>query len=378
MGGLLKRTILKHHELFGRPLALEESTKCDGGPGSVYDYRSGSRFHGRSPMRQALLVCAGVILLTAVARLQTPRSATASISGALRTSWGDPDLQGVWNSASGTPLERPATLAGKEFFTDEELAQAEKEIEARSNADRRDDAGTIADLRREHNDFWFDKRKTVLTRRTSLIVDPPDGKLPPLTPDAAKKPVVPADEYRTADGPEDRGLGERCIVREANGPPILPLPPPINVQLNGHMWQFQIVQGANYVAIQSEYVQQVRIVPLDGRPHLPPTVRQWVGDSRGHWDRNTLVVETTNFSADRLFMGLSAERLRVTERFTRGSADTLDYQFTVDDPTRWARTWTAVVPIAKTNGLLYEFACHEGNYGLRNILSTARVLEHRR
>jgi hypothetical protein len=283
----------------------------------------------------------------------------------------------VWNYASGTPLERPAAFGDREFLTDEEFGRAERDIEASSNADRRDEAGTIADLRREHNDFWFDKRKTILTRRTSLIVDPPDGKLPPLTPDAAKNAVDKVDEYRTADGPEDRGLGERCIIREGNGPPILVLPPPINAQLNGHMWQVQIVQNANYVVLQSEYIQQVRIIPLDGRPHLPPGVRQWVGDSRGHWEGNTLVVETTNFSPKRRFMGLSADGLRVTERLTRTSGDALDYQFTVDDPTRWTKPWTAVVAISKTDGLLYEFACHEGNYGLRNILSTARALEHR-
>jgi hypothetical protein len=318
-----------------------------------------------------------VLLLTAVARLQTTPPAGAVRAAALRTPWGDPDLQGVWNYAAGTPLERPAAFADHEFLTDEEFARAERDIEARSNADRRDAAGTITDLRREHNDFWFDKRKTILTRRTSLIVDPPDGKLPPLTPEAAKKPVDPVDEYRTADGPEDRGLGERCIVREGNGPPILVLPPPINVQLNGHMWQFQITQSANYVVMQSEYIQQMRIVPLDGRPHLPPTLRQWLGDSRGHWEGSTLVVETTNFSPKRLFMGLSADSVRVTERLTRTGAGTLDYQFTVDDPTRWTKPWTAVLPISRTDGLIYEFACHEGNYGLRNILSTARALEHR-
>jgi hypothetical protein len=141
------------------------------------------------------------------------------------------------------------------------------------------------------------------------------------------------------------------------------------------MWLFQILQSADYVAILSEYVQQVRIITLNGRPHLPQSTRQWVGDSRGHWEGSTLVVETTNFSEKRLFLGLSAESLRVVERFKRGNADTLDYQFTIDDPTRWMKPWTAVVPIEKTDGLLYEFACHEGNYGLRNILSVARAQE---
>ena len=326
-------------------------------------------------MRQALFVCGGVALFVTAALAQA-RPGTAAVKGlSQRTPWGDPDLQGVWNVAAGTPLERPSALAGKEFLTDDELAQAEKEIHARSSADRRDDAGTIADLRREHNEFWFDKRKTILTRRTSLIIDPPDGRLPPLTPDAAKKPVAKADEFRSADGPEERGLTERCIINAVNGPPILALPPPINEQLIGHMWQFQILQSADYVAILSEYVQQVRIIPLTGRPHLPQSTRQWLGDSRGHWEGNTLIVETTNLSEKRLFLGLSTENLRVVERFTRSTADTLDYRFTVADPTRWTKPWTAVVPIEKTDGLLYEFACHEGNYGLRNILSVARAQE---
>ena len=328
-------------------------------------------------MRQLLLVSGGVVLLLIAAGAQTRHPAAASNRAFPRAPWGDPDLQGVWNYAAGTPLERPTALADKEFLTDEEFARAERDIETRANADRRDEAG-IGDLRREHNDFWFDKRKTILTRRTSLIIDPPDGRLPPLTPEASKQPVVGPDEYRTADGPDDRSLNERCIIRDGNGPPILALPPPVNVQLNGHMWQFQIVQSAHLVAILSEYIQQVRIIPLDGRQHLPPAVPQWVGDSRGRWERNTLLVETTNFSAKRLFIGLSAANLKIVERFTRTDANTLDYQFTADDPTRWTRPWTAAVPIARTDGLLYEFACHEGNYGLRNILSTARTLENRR
>lgn len=327
-------------------------------------------------MRQSLLVSCGLVLLATVALAQTKSGSSAAVKAlSPRTPWGDPDLQGVWNVASGTPLERPAAFVGREFLTDEELAQAEKEAKGRTSADRRDGLGTLADLRREHNDFWFDKRKTLLTRRTSLIIDPPDGKLPPLTLEAAKKTVAPADEFRSAEGPEDRGLGERCIISGPGGPPILALPNSINEQLLGHMWQFQIFQSRNYVTILSEYVQQVRIIPLDGRAHLPPHVAQWVGDSRGRWDGNTLVVETTNFSDKRLFLGLSAQNLRVVERFTRSNAGTLDYQFTIDDPTRWTKSWTAAVPVEKTDGRLYEFACHEGNYGLLNILSAARAQE---
>ena len=314
-------------------------------------------------MRHALLGCGGVALLATALFAQTKPSAKAP----LRTSWGAPDLQGVWNVVAGTPLERPAAFAGREFLTDEELDRAESELHERADADRRDAAPTLADLRREP--------KSLSSRRTSLIIDPPDGKLPTLTPEAAKKPVPPLDDFRRADGPEDRSLGERCIVHQITGPPMLALPPPINEQLFGHKWQFQVFQSPNYVAIVWEYVQHIRIIPLDGRPHLPQRARQWAGDSRGRWEGSTLIVETTNFSDLRLFMGLGAESLRVVERFSRSSADALDYQFTVDDPTRWTRPWTAVVSVAKSDGALFEFACHEGNYGLRNILSTARAQE---
>jgi len=312
---------------------------------------------------------------TKFTREYPPRPQSAGISApAPRTPWGHPDLQGVWNVASGTPLERPEKYAGREFLTNEELRQAEKDAEERSDADRRLGSGTLADLRREHNEFWFDKRSTIMTRRTSLITDPSDGKLPALTPEAAQMKGEPANnELRGTDGPEDRALGERCILGQG-GPPILALPGGINEQLIGHKWFFQIVQSVNYVTIVSEYIVTTRIIPLDGRAHLPASVRPWNGDSRGHWDGSTLVVETTNFSPKRMFMGLSAEHLRIVERFTR-TGDTLDYQFTMDDPTRWTRPWTAVAPIEKSDFPLYEFACHEGNYGLKNILTVARGLE---
>ena len=302
------------------------------------------------------------------------RQQSAGISvPAPATPWGHPDLQGVWNVASGTPLERPERYADREFLTDEEFLVAERDASERSSADRRV-GGALADLRREHNDFWFDHKTTILTTRTSLITDPRDGKLPALTPEAAQMKVEPSNEQRGTDGPEDRGLGERCILSNTVGPPILALPGGVNEQLLGHKWFFQIVQSANYVTIVSEYIQSTRIIPLDGRPHLPTNVRPWIGDSRGRWEGNTLVVETTNFPAKRTFMGLGTEHLRIVERFTR-RGDTIDYRFTMDDPTRWTKPWTAVVPIEKSDGPLYEFACHEGNYGLKNILTVARGLE---
>ena len=320
-------------------------------------------------MPRAFLFCS-VVLVATVAGAQTDGGKMSP-----RTPWGAPDLQGVWNIAAGTPLERPAELAGKEFFTDDELARATEQVKERTSADRRDDTASLTDLRREHNDFWFDKRDAPLTRRTSLIVDPADGRLPPLTPEAAKQTPAPPDELRSTDGPEARGLGERCLVQPATGPPMLPLPNIYVEQLLGAKFNFQIVQNPSYVTVVWESIGQVRIIPLDGRPHLPQTVRPWLGDSRGHWEGSTLVIETTNFSAKRTFLGSSAEHLRVVERFTRRDDNTLEYQFTVDDPMRWTRPWTATVPVEKTNGRLFEFACHEGNYGLQNILRVARALE---
>jgi hypothetical protein len=170
-------------------------------------------------------------------------------------------------------------------------------------------------------------------------------------------------------------LNERCLKNPANGPPILPLPIEI---LLGQMFLFQILQTPEYVAILSEVIQELRIIPLDGRPHLPRGIRQWLGDSRGRWEGRTLVVETTNLHESLSIAGFPAGNVRVVERITRTDADSIDYQFTIDDPTTWTKPWTAAVPIRKTNGEIYEFACHEGNYGLMNILKGARAQENRR
>jgi hypothetical protein len=295
-----------------------------------------------------------------------------------RTNWGDPDLQGIWNFAAGTPLERPAEFAGKAVLGDDEFVQAERRARDRSNQDRRDGAGTDVDVDREANEFWFQRRPTILARRTSLITDPPDGKLPPLTPEAEQKRDARAAALRkraSADSWEDRALNERCLKNPGNGPPILPLS--IDVLL-GHMFLFRILQTPQYVAIFTEVMQELRIIPLDGRPHLPRGIRQWLGDSRGRWEGSTLVVETTNLHESLSIAGFPAGNMRVVERFTRTDAGSIDYQSTIDDPTTWTKPWTAVVPITKTSGEVYEFACHEGNYGLMNILKGARAQDHRR
>ena len=330
-----------------------------------------------------LLRCALIVLVLspiatqgAVAQAPTERTAANGNAAAPRTP--DPDLQGVWNYAAGTPLERPAEFAGKAVLSEDEFAQAERQARERSNRDRRDGAGTNVDLGREANEFWFERPPTILTRRTSLITDPPDGKLPRLTPEAEQRRDARAAALRergSADSWEDRPLNERRLKNPANGPPILPLPLEI---LLGQMFLFQIVQTPGYVAILSEAIQELRIIPLDGRPHLPRGIRQWLGDSRGRWEGRTLVVETTNLHESLSIAGFPAGNVRVVERFTRTDADSIDYQFTIDDPTTWTKPWTAAVPITKTNGPLYEFACHEGNYGLMNILKGARAQENRR
>jgi len=328
--------------------------------------------------RRMWLVSCGLALFAITLHSQTKVSPTPPGSLPFRTSWGDPDLQGVWNYSAGTPLERPAAFARKALLSDDEFAQAERQARERTNRDRRDGAGTNVDLGREANEFWFERPPTILTRRTSLITDPPDGKLPRLTPEAEQRRVARAAALReggSADSSEDRSLAERCLKNPANGPPILP--PTIEILL-GQMFLFRIVQTPEYVVILSEAMQELRIIPLDGRPHLPRGIRQWLGDSRGRWEGRTLVVETTNLHESLSIAGFPAGNARVVERFTRSDADSLDYQFTIDDATTWTKPWTAAVPITKTNGEIYEFACHEGNYGLMNILKGARAQENGR
>lgn len=280
---------------------------------------------------------------------------------------GQPDLQGIWGFATITPLERPSDLAGKEFFTEKEAVEYEKEFLKRNNRDRRD-GPTEADVSRAYNDFWWDSgNRVVWTNRTSLIVDPPDGKLPALTAAGQKKAADRAEARRLhpADGPENRPLQERCLIWTTAGPPILP---------SAYNNNIRIVQAPGYVMILNEMIHDVRIVPLDGRPHLPKNVHLWMGDSHGHWEGNTLVVDTTNFSDKTNFRGAD-ENMHLVEKFTRASDDTLMYQFTVDNETAFTRSWTAQVPMTKSRDAMFEYACHEGNYSLMNVLAGARAEE---
>jgi hypothetical protein len=286
-----------------------------------------------------------------------------------RTSWGHPDLQGIWSAATITPFERPAELAGKEFLTKEEADAFERRTFETSNRDRRD-GGADADVARAYNEFWWDRGSRVVpSRRTSLVIDPPDGKVPPLTAEGQQRLNAAAALRKMrgpADHPEDRNLWEQCITR---GVPTVMLPQPYNNN-------YQIIQTRDHVIILAEMIHDARIVPIDGRPHLPSTIRQLMGDSIGHWEGDTLVVETTNFTNRTSYRG-SGENLRLIERFTRTAPDVLTYRVTLDDPTTFTRPWTIELPAVPSDGEIYEYACHEGNYGLEGILRGHRAEEKR-
>ena len=276
-----------------------------------------------------------------------------------RTPDGHPDLQGMWTNATFTPFERPARFANKAFFTEEEAAAFEKERLEQENSQPQDDI-------HYDNVIWLRESlpKRVSDRRTSLVIDPPDGKIPPLTPEArqraaarveAKKNTSPADV-------ETRTLAERCIIWPHVGPPMVPA---------GYNANLQIVQTPNSVAILQEMIHDVRVIPLDGRPHLPKSVRQWMGDSRGSWEGDTLVVDTTNFTDRTNFRG-STDALHVVERFTLVDDDTIRYQFTVEDPATWTRPWTAEITMRRFPDRIFEYACHEGNHDLTFLLALAQ------
>lgn len=293
--------------------------------------------------------------------LQTPDAKTAP---ATPRAFGERDLQGIWTNATVTPLERPAEFAGREFLTEAEAVAYEKRVRERNDADRRE-TDAEADLATGYNDlFWERGRRVVSTRRTSLVIDPRDGRIPQLTAEAQKNVAARAEarRLRPADGPEDRSLADRCIVRGTSGPPMLPA---------GYSNNYRFVQTPDVVVILVEMIHDARIIPLDGRPHLGVNIRQMVGDPRGRWEGRTLVVETTNFTDKTNFRG-SGQNLRVTERFTRTDEGTLLYQFTVDDPQSFTRPWSGEIPMKKVAGPIFEYACHEGNYSMANILSAAR------
>lgn len=297
----------------------------------------------------------------------------AAVAQTHHTPWGDPDLQGRWSNATLTPLERPAELAGKEYFTSEEAKAYVRQRMQALNADR--DIGEEGAVG-SYNDAWMDRGNSIVpTLRTSLVIEPANGRVPPFTPEAQQEYErnVAYAEKHPADTPADRYLTERCIVFGGGAAPMLPEPYNNN---------YYIVQTPDYVTIMAEINHEVRIIPLDGRPHFPDRVRQWVGDSRGHWDGDTLVVETTNQRTNWHFYGVQmlnsvmSEEFRVVERFTRTAPDQIRYRATVHDPV-FTEPWTVEIFMHPQEGPLVEYACHEGNYGLRGLLSAAREDERR-
>lgn len=284
-----------------------------------------------------------------------------------RTPDGKPDLQGIWNTSTLTPLERPAEFADKPVLTEQEVKDYEARLLRDNNRDRRDGTAEV-DVGRAYNEFWYDRGSHVVrSRRSSLIIDPPDGKIPPLTPQAQQRQAALA-EYKKQhpdDGPEDFTLANRCLLWATAGPPMLP---------GAYNNNYQIVQGPGYVSIFVEMIHDARVIPTDGRPHLPSSIRQWLGDSRGHWEGDTLVVETTNFTDKTNFRGASGN-MRLVERFTRVDANTITYEFTVNDPSSFTKPWTAQIPMKKNSEPLYEYACHEGNYAMDGMLRGARAGE---
>jgi len=295
-----------------------------------------------------------------------------------KTEYGHPDLRGVWNFSSNTPLQRPSKYADKEFLTKEEVATIEAQLVSRSTAsDGADNGGGVGG----YNQFWVESLAQGENLRTSLIVDPPNGRLPKMIKGATVQrgglgPDTPGERpvrFRVGgiskDGPEDRGLSERCLMGFNSGPPFMPSMYNNNVQ---------IFQNGDHVVLMTEMIHDARIVPIDGRPHLDDELTQWSGDSRGHWDGDTLVVETKNFT-DKTQSFRSAgigSNLKLTERFTRVADDRVEYRFTIEDPTTFSAPFTVLVPMVPADGI-FEYACHEGNYGMHNILAGERSAERK-
>ena len=310
-------------------------------------------------MRKTIHAAALVMAFGAASSAQPP--------GAMpRTPWGHPDLQGRWTNFTLTLVERPAEFGSKEYFTESEAEEYSATALKRFLAaiDFTEEAALSGEF---EPGVWGEARSIVATGRTSLIVGP-TGRVPPLTPEAQKRAAARAAQRqeRPADGPESRSLNERCLWFAVGGPPMLS-----GIVYNSN---YEIVQTPDYVLVLAELGNAVRIIPLDGRPHVAGAIRQWQGDSRGRFEGDTLVVETTNFNDKVQFRG-SSEHLRLVERFKMSDRDTIVYAFTATDPTSWTDSWTAEIPMRRFDGRLYEYACHEGNRGLANILSGARTVE---
>ena len=328
------------------------------------------------PFQSVVAFFALIITVPAFAQPQPSKASLKKIWSLPRTPEGHPNLQGIWDSASLTPLQRPVELGTKEFYTEQEAAAYEKKRVQELNRDRRD-GGQEADLARSYNELFYDRgTKLARTKRTSMVIDPPDGRIPAMTAEARAKFQALQAQFaeHAADSPKHRPLPDRCIMFSQSGPPMIP---------GNYNNYYQIVQTPDYLTILAEMGNQVRIIPLDGRPSPPDSIRQWAGVSRGHWEGDTLVVETTNFQFnDRSrfgvqYEGMSDQNLRIIERFARTGPDSITYRATIDDPTVYTSPWTMEASLEKAAGPIYEYACHEGNYAMAGVLAGAREQERK-
>ena len=317
---------------------------------------------GRATMRPLIFACVVLVALPALTMAQDVP----------QTPWGAPDLQGTWDFRTITPLQRPEDVGDKAFLTEEEAANLEQAAVDRDERllhqpARRTEAGENVGA---YNNFWMDRGTNIVgDRRTSLIVEPRNGRLPDVTEAGRARAAAGRGSFRDAlpESHVDLSNADRCITGFNAGPPITP---------GGYNQNMQLFQTPDHVVLLTEMVHTVRVVPLDGRPALDDGLRQWSGDSRGHWEGETLVVETTNFDAKRGWRG-STPGMRLVERFTRVDADTLEYAFTVTDPDTWMAPWTVQLPMRRNALPMFEYACHEGNYAMDAMLGGARADERR-
>jgi len=314
----------------------------------------------------------------APAKAPAAKAATGKAWTPIKTPWGDPDLQGVWNDATSTPMQRPNGSTTDVLDDAESATQFEEKLAYDLSRDRRD-GGPEVDVNRAYNEHWMDARRLKITsdRRTSLIVDPADGRMPPTVPLTPERQKTRAERAAAADRfnagmpnvSTELSLPVRCIIR-TDSPPYLP-----TIYNNN----FQIFQSPGYVVIAPEMIHSARIIPMDGRPHLGKTLLQWLGDTRGHWEGTTLVLETSNFRTDDgvAYQGANPATYKITERFTRVAADSINYEFTISDPATWTMPWTAVIPWTKVDPgeQMYEYMCHEDNFDIVHLLTGARTRE---
>jgi hypothetical protein len=322
-----------------------------------------------------LVVASGIVAVSGQGRPQ-PAETQGSANGSAPRTWvqprtpdGQPDLQGFWSNSTYVPLERPNGVT-KEFYTPEEAAARRKTAVEREEAQTK--PGTVEDIHYDFTQFGLDRSQAAQAPnlRTSLIVDPPDGKVPPMNEEGRRRVAARDAALKGVgrwDSAESNQLDDRCLMMAGAGPPMM------DTSYNSN---YHIVQASGVVMILTEMIHDVRIVPLDGRPAPSGRIRQWLGTSRGRWEGDTLVVETTNFNGKNPFRN-SSDRMKVTERFRRVSDEVIVYRFTIEDPATWSRPWTGELLMQKTIGPIFEHACHEGNFGLYNTLVGARLEEQR-